>query len=346
MLYLIHFYGGNMGIGWKSFEMPKKLECEESTYTETYGKFIAEPFERGYGITIGNSLRRVLISGIEGAAVTSVKIEGVQHEFSTIPGVVEDISEIVLNIKNIILRSHTKQPKNIYIKVDKKGDVTAKDIITDETVEVLNPDLHIATLSKKIKFEMEMEVGKGRGYVSAEKNKKENHPLGIIAVDSIFAPVKKVNIGVENTRVGQITDYDKLIIEITTNGSISPKDALLYASSIFARHLDIFVNYGKLPEEDEEPEETVEEKEIIEKFKIPVTDLELSVRSANCLKESKIKTIGDLVKKTEMEMLKYRNFGKKSLSEINKVLSGMGLSFGMKMESKKAKKEDGKTNET
>ncbi len=328
-----------MGIGWKNFEMPKKLECDESTYSETFGKFIAEPFERGYGITIGNSLRRVLISGIEGAAVTSVKIEGAQHEFSTIPGVVEDVSEIILNIKNLILRSNTRQPKTIYIKVDKKGDITAKDIITDETVEVLNPDLHICTLSKKAKFEMEMEVGKGRGYVPAERNKKDGLPIGVIPIDSIFAPVRKVNIGVENTRVGQITDYDKLILEITTNASINPKDALLYASNILQKHLDIFVNYGKLPEEEEEPEETPEEKELLDKMKIPVSDMELSVRSANCLKEAKIKTLGELVRKTEMDMLKYRNFGKKSLTEINKVLAGMGLSLGMKIDTKKTKEE-------
>lgn len=325
-----------MGISWKNFEMPKRLACEESSYTDTYGKFIAEPFERGYGMTIGNSLRRVLLSGIEGAAITSIKIDGILHEFSSVPSVIEDVSEIVLNIKKLILRSRTKNPKMLFINVEKKGEVKASDITTDETIDVLNPDLHIATLTKNTKFNMEMEVGRGRGYVPAEKNKKEEQSIGIIAVDSIFTPITKINFHVENTRIGQITDYDKLILEIWTNGSIAPKDALLQASHILQKHLDPFINLGKLPEEEGEKGESLEDKELWEKLQIPVTDLELSVRSSNCLKEAKIKTIGDMVKKTEMEMLKYRNFGKKSLSEIQKVLQDMGLSFGMKIPKKKA----------
>ncbi len=324
-----------MGISWKNFEMPKRLECEESTYADTYGKFIAEPFERGYGTTIGNSLRRVLLSGIEGAAITSIKIDGVLHEFSSIPGVTEDISEIVLNIKKLILRSRTKNPKTLFINVEKKGDIKASDITTDETIDVLNPDLHIASLTKKVKFSMEMEVGRGRGYMPAEKHKKEEQSIGIIAIDSIFTPITKVNFHVENTRIGQITDYDKLILEVWTNGSMTPKDALLHASHILQRHLDPFVSLGKLPEEEGEKKEAGEDKELLGKLQIPVTDLELSVRSSNCLKDAKIKTIGDLVKKTEMEMLKYRNFGKKSLSEIQKILQDMGLSFGMKIPKKK-----------
>lgn len=327
-----------MGISWKNFEMPKRIECDESTYCDTYGKFAAEPFERGYGTTIGNSLRRILLSGIEGAAVTSLKLDGVLHEFGTISGVVEDVSEIVLNVKKIILRSRTKNPKTLFINVDKKGEVKAGDITADETIDVLNPDLHIAALTKKIKFNMELEVGRGRGYVPSERNKKEGQPIGVLAVDSIFTPVIKVNLKVENTRIGQITDYDRLILEIWTNGSISPKDALLYASHIFQRHLDPFVNYGKLPDE-EAASESPEEKELVEKLKIPVTELELSVRSSNCLKEAKIKTIEDLVRRTEMEMLKYRNFGKKSLSEISKMLQDMGLSLGMKIAKKKADEE-------
>ena len=323
-----------MGISWKNFEMPKRLECEESSYTDTYGKFIAEPFERGYGTTIGNSLRRVLLSGIEGAAVMSIKVDGVLHEFSSIPGVVEDVSEIVLNIKKLILRSRTKNPKTLFINVEKKGELKASDITTDETIDILNPELLIATLTKKVKFNMELEVGRGRGYVPAEKNKKEGQAIGVIAIDSIFTPVIKVNFHVENTRIGQITDYDKLILEIWTNGSISSKDALLYASHIFQRHLDPFVSFGKLPEE-EEKKESLEDKELSEKLQIPVTDLELSVRSANCLKEARIKTIGDLVKKSEAEMLKYKNFGKKSLSEMQKILRDMGISFGTKMPKKK-----------
>ncbi len=328
-----------MGISWKNFEMPKRIECDESTYSDTYGKFIAEPFERGYGMTVGNSLRRVLLSGIESAAITSIKIDGVLHEFSTIPGVMEDVSEMVLNVKRIILRSRTKNPKTLFINADKKGEVKAGDITVDETIDVLNPDLHIATLTKKMKFNMELEVGRGRGYVPSERNKKEGEPIGVIAVDSIFTPVVKVNFKVENTRIGQITDYDRLILEIWTNGSITPKDALLYASHILQHHLDPFVTYGKLPEEEEAVGESPEEKELMEKLRIPVTELELSVRSSNCLKEAKIKTIGDLVKKTEMEMLKYRNFGKKSLSEINKILQDMRLSLGIKLPKKKADEE-------
>lgn len=326
-----------MGVKWRNFEMPKKLECDESSYSDSYGKFVAEPFERGYGITVGNSLRRILISSIEGSAVTSIKIDGVLHEYSSIPGVVEDVPEIVLNIKQLILHAHTKNPKTIFIKVEKKQEVKAQDIITDETVEIINPDLHIATLTKNTKFYLEMEVGRGRGYVPAERNKKDSHSIGIIPVDSIFSPVTKVNFHVENTRVGQLTDYDRLILEIWTNKSISPKDSLLYASHILQKHLEVFVNYGKLPEE-EEVEEVGEDVELYEKLRQPISELELSVRSANCLEEAKIRTIGDLVQKTEMEMLKYRNFGKKSLAEINNILAAMGLSLGMKIDTKKLKK--------
>lgn len=329
-----------MGISMKNFEMPKKLVLDESTYTPAYGKFVAEPFERGYGTTIGNSLRRVLISSIEGTAVTSMKIQGAHHEFSTIKGVVEDVPQVILNIKKLILRSHFKTPKPMYIDVEKKGEVTAGDIKTDETVEIINPDLHIATLTKNTTFKIEMEVARGRGYVPAERNKKEDKPIGVIPIDSIFTPVKKVNFYVENTRVGQITDYDRLILEVWTNRSIDPKEALLYASNILQRHLDIFVGFGKLPEEEEEPEVTKEMALFREKLKIPISELELSVRSSNCLREARIKTIGDLVKKTELEMLKYRNFGKKSLAEINKILADMGLSLGMKIEDREAKKKE------
>jgi len=326
-----------MGRGWKDFEMPKRLTCDEASYTNTYGKFVAEPFERGYGTTLGNSLRRALLSSIEGTTVTSVKINGVSHEFSSIPGIVEDVPQIIANIKKLVLRSHSKSTKNIYLKVDKKGEVAAKDIETNETVEILNPELHIATLTKKIKLEVEMETGRGRGYVPVEKSKKEDQTISVIPVDANYTPVKRINFNVENARVGQITDYDKLILEIWTNGSISPKDALLYSSHILQRHLDIFVEFGKLPEEEEAEVETEEERELYEKLRTPVSELELSVRSANCLKEARIKTIGDLVKRTEMEMLKYRNFGRKSLTEINKILTDMGLSLGVKIDDKKLK---------
>lgn len=329
-----------MGVKLRNFEMPKKLVLDEGSYTPTYGKFVAEPFERGYGATIGNSLRRVLISSIEGTAVTCVKISGVQHEFSTIDGVVEDVSEIILNIKQLVLKSHFKTPKAMILACDKKGDIKAKDIKTDETVEIMNPDLHIATITKPTKIEIEMEVARGRGYVAADKNKKEDAPIGMIFVDSIFSPVKKVNFTVENTRVGQTTDFDKLILEVWTNGSIDPKEALLYASNILQRHLDVFVGFGKLPEDIVEEEVSKEEKELHEKLNMPISELELSVRSCNCLKEARIKTIGDLVRKSEMEMLKYRNFGKKSLMEINKILTDMGLHLGMKIEKAENPKEE------
>ncbi len=328
-----------MGVKWRDFQLPKKLECEESSYKENFGRFFAAPFERGYGITLGNALRRVLLSSIEGSAVTSIKIAGVQHEFSSIPGVVEDVPEIILNIKTLVLKSFSKVPKTLVIKKSTKGAVTGKDIETDETVEVINPDLHICTLSKDIKFNMELEVSKGRGYVPQEANKKEDQAIGVIPIDSIFSPVRKVNFFVENTRVGQKTDYDKLVLEILTNGAINPKDALLYASNILQRHLDIFVNFGQLPEEEiEEPSMTQEEIALYEKLRLPISELELSVRSSNCLREANIKTIAELVKRGEEEMLGFKNFGKKSLTEIKQLLVSMGLSLGMDIDPKKLKK--------
>ena len=333
-----------MGIALRSFEIPKRLECDEESLTETYGRFIAEPFERGYGVTIGNSLRRVLLSSLEGAAVTSIKIDGVAHEFSSLPGVQEDMTEIVLNIKKLVLRSHTRTPKTLIIEVDGKREVKAKDIKTDDTVEIINPDLHIATLTKNINFRMELEAQKGRGYVPGDRNKKEGQAIGVVAVDSIFTPVKKVNFHVEDTRVGQMTDYDKLIVEVSTNGSISPKDAMLYASNILQRRLDVFVNFGKLPEEDIAGEPSDEKDgELYKRLAQPVSDLELSVRSANCLREANIKSIGELVKKTEAEMLKYRNFGKKSLNEITAIVKEMGLNFGMDVDLDKLKPYGGKS---
>ncbi|MFH0856223.1 MAG: DNA-directed RNA polymerase subunit alpha [Candidatus Omnitrophota bacterium] len=329
-----------MGIKWRDFQLPKRLECDEATYTDTYGKFSAAPFERGYGVTLGNSLRRVLFSSIEGSAVTSVKISGAQHEFSTIPGVLEDIPELILNIKTLVLNSHSKIPKTITIKAGSKGEIKAKDIEVDETIEIINPDLHIATLTKDTKLNIEMEVARGRGYVPAELNKKEDKAIGVIPVDAVFTPIKKVNFFVENTRVGQRTDYDKLILEIFTNGAISPKDALLYASNILQRHLDIFVNFGQLPEDiaEEELEMTKEEVTLYEKLRLPISELELSVRSSNCLREAGIKIIADLVRKAEDEMLGFKNFGKKSLTEIKELLMGMGLTLGMQVDPKKIKK--------
>ena len=320
-----------MGTLWRDFATPKKLVCDEDSLTDTYGKFIAEPFERGYGMTIGNGLRRVLLSSIEGASVTSIKIDGVLHEFSAVPGVLEDVTQIVLNVKQLVLRAHSRQLKTVVIEKDKKGPVTAGDIQSDETIEVVNPDLHLCTLTKAGKFRMELEVSRGRGYVAAEKHKKEGQSIGVIPVDALFSPVSRVNFAVEDTRVGQVTDYDRLLLEIWTNGSMSPKDALLYASNIFQRHLDLFVNYGSLPEEPEEEAPVAVSEELQEKLRTPISELELSVRSANCLREAKIATIGDLVDKTPQELLKYRNFGKKSLAEIDELLHGMGLSLGMEL---------------
>lgn len=325
-----------MGVKWRDFQMPKRLDCDESVYTDTYGKFIAEPFEKGYGVTLGNSLRRILLSSIEGSAVTSVRIEGVRHEFSTIPGVLESVTEIILNIKELVIRSHSKVPKIIHIRAEKKGEIKGADIVCDESMEILNPDLHIATLTRDARFFVEMEVARGRGYVPSEQNKKEG--VDTIAIDSIFTPITKVNFRVENTRVGQRTDYDRLVTEIWTNGSINPKEALLYGANILQRHLDVFVSYGQLPEEEEEDEEiSVEEQAMYEKLRLPISELELSVRSANCLKDANIKTISELVRKTESELLTFRNFGKKSLSEINDLLKAMGLSLGMKVDVKKLK---------
>lgn len=316
-----------MGIRWKDLEMPKRVLCNEDTYTDNFAEFTAEPFERGFGTTIGNSLRRILLSSIEGSAVTAVKISGAVHEFSSLPGVVEEVSEIILNVKELVLRCHSQSPKKIYIDVEKKGEVTGKDIKLDESVELINPAQHIATLSKKNKFKMEMTVGRGRGYVTSEMNAKEEDDIGIIPIDSVFSPVRKVNYKVENTRVHQITEYDKLTLEIHTDGSITPKHALLYASNILQRYLDIFVGFGRLPEEDLEEDEELEELKV--KLNTPITDLELSVRSSNCLKSSNIKKIGELVQKTEKDMLNYKNFGKKSLEEIQNILKNMDLSLGM-----------------
>ncbi|MBU2063389.1 MAG: DNA-directed RNA polymerase subunit alpha [Candidatus Omnitrophica bacterium] len=328
-----------MGARWKDFQMPKNIVCDETTLTNTYGKFVADPFERGFGITIGNTLRRVLLSSIEGAAVSAVKIAGVQHEFSTVDGVLEDVSQIILNLKKLVLKTHGTTPKVIYIKAEKKQEVTAGDLIVDETVEIVNPDLHIATLAKDAKLNMELTITKGRGYVPVDRMKEEEKTIGVIKMDAVYTPVTKINFNVENARVGQITDYDRLILEIWTNGSINPKDALLHAAHIAQRHLDIFMKFGHIEEEEIEEEKAGVDEEFLEKLKMPVAELDLSVRSANCLKEAKIKVVGELVRKTELEMLKYRNFGKKSLAEINLILQAMGLSFGMKIDDLLNKKE-------
>ena len=315
----------------KDFQIPKKMEIEHETLTGTYGKFFAEPFERGFGTTIGNSLRRVLLSSITGAAVTSVKIEGVLHEFSTIPGVKEDVTDIILNVKNLRFKLHTDRPKTVRLRKKGPGEARAKDIIHDADVEVLNPDLHIATLDKEANLDMEMVIRVGSGYVPADRNKEEGMPIGVIPVDSIFSPIKKVNFTVENARVERITDYDKLIMEIWTDGGVKPDDALAYAAKILKDHLAIFINFDESIEPVHEP---VDDKktDFNKNLLRSVHELELSVRAANCLKNANIKTIGDLVQKTESEMLRTKNFGRKSLNEIKEILAGMGLSLGMKVD--------------
>jgi len=315
----------------KDFQIPQKVEIEEETHTQNYGRFYAEPFERGFGTTIGNALRRVLLSSITGAAVISIKIEGVLHEFSTIPGIKEDVTDIVLNIKNLRLKLHTDKTKSIRLRKKGPGDAKAKDIIHDADVEILTPDLHIATLDKEANLDIEMIVKIGRGYVPAERNKEEEAAIGVIPVDSIFSPIRKVNVAVENARVGRITDYDKLILDIWTDGSVKPEEALAYAAKNLKDHLSIFINFDEAELHAQEP---IQEKKADYNKNLlrNVNELELSVRAANCLKNANIRTIADLVQKTEMEMLKTKNFGRKSLNEIKEILNEMGLSLGMKFD--------------
>lgn len=312
--------------------MPKSLVKEEAN--GNYAKFVAEPFEAGYGHTIGNSLRRVLLSSLEGAAITTVKIAGAPHEFTTLPNVVEDVVDIVLNLKKVKFKAPDHETRKATISVNKEGAVTAADIQCPAGVEVVNPDQHICTLDKKGKFEAEFEVKVGRGFATGEENKGSGLPIGVIPIDSIFSPVTRVKYSVENTRVGQRTDYDKLILEIWTDGRLTPDDALLQASAILRHHLDVFVdNDDSQVEFDETPEEVSQENaKLRKKLNMSVNEIELSVRAANCLNNANITTVGQLAMKTETEMLKYRNFGKKSLNEIKDKLQELGLSLGMKFE--------------
>jgi DNA-directed RNA polymerase subunit alpha len=307
---------------------------DESSATTTYGKFIAEPFECGYGITIGNALRRVLLSSIEAPTITAVRIDGAFHEYGAIENVLEDMPKVILNLKDLLVKCHTREPKTIEIRVEKEGPVTAADIICDNTVEILNPDLHICTLTEKRKFICEMDIGFGRGYCPSEKNKRTDAPLGTIALSSRFSPVKRVKYAVENTRIGQITDYEKLILEVWTDLRIEPNEALKLASTILKKHLNPFVDYDEnyVSFEKEERVEETPDAEIDRIINMPITEIELSVRSANCIAGTDAKTIGDLAQKTEQEMLKYRNFGKKSLNEIKTVLGELGLTLGMNMD--------------
>jgi DNA-directed RNA polymerase subunit alpha len=314
--------------------MPKRLTKEDSTATETYAKFVAEPFETGYGHTIGNSLRRVLLSSLEGAAITSMKVDGAMHEFATIDGVVEDVTDIVLNLKRIKFKAHSRDEQTLLLSANQEGAVTAADIQLNQNVELVNPDQIICTLDKKKKFEMELTVKIGRGFCPSDENKKPGQAIGVVAIDSLFSPVTRVRYAVEAARVGQRTDYDRLILEIWTDGRISPDDALTQASAILQHHLDVFVGYDKNAVEFEEAVDKQDEEKMKMKklLNMSVNEIELSVRAANCLNNANITSVGQLAMKTEQEMLKYRNFGKKSLNEIKDKLQALGLSLGMNFE--------------
>ena len=325
------------------FELPNKLTKVEEGSTPTYGKFIAEPLDAGYGHTIGNSLRRILLSSIEGTAISSVKIDGVNHEFQSIDGVVEDVTDIVLNLKKVLIVSTKREPLTLLIKANKAGAVSAADIQADSNIQIINPTQAICTLDSKRSFEAEIEIKTGRGYYPGEQNKKEEQAIGVVSIDSLFSPVRLVKYSVENTRVGQITDYDKLILEIWTDGRITPDDALKQAASILKHHLDVFdrVSEEAYEFESQQSEVSEEQNKLRKLLNMSVNEIELSVRAANCLNNANITTVGELAMKTEQEMLKYRNFGKKSLNEIKEKLEALGLSLGMKFDERllDAKKE-------
>jgi DNA-directed RNA polymerase subunit alpha len=318
---------------WKGFQRPKRLEFERDTLTDRFGRFYAQPFERGFGTTIGNSLRRVLLSSIEGAAITAVKIDGVLHEFSPIPGVVEDATDIILNLKQIPLKLHSDSAKTLVLRVDKPGVVRAKDIEVDQSVEILEPEAHIATVSAGGKLHMELRMKRGRGYVSADKNFDEDLGIGWIPVDSVHSPVKKVNYLVEAARLGQTTDYDKLTVDVWTNGSVTARDAVSLAAKLIRDHLNIFINLEDAGDASAEAQADLPRAGALnENLDKSVEELELSVRSYNCLKNANIRTIRELVQKTEADMLKTKNFGRKSLNEIKEILHTMGLSLGMRLD--------------
>jgi DNA-directed RNA polymerase subunit alpha len=316
---------------WRDLIKPRGLTVDQDSLSNTYGKFVAEPLERGFGITLGNALRRVLLSSLQGAAITSVKIEGVEHEFTTIPEVAEDVTDIILNLKEVLLQIHTNEVKALRIEADGPREVKAGDIAGDAQVEILNPGQHVLTISEGGKVRMELSARRGRGYVPAERNKIAGQPIGTVPIDALFSPIRKVNYQVTNARVGQQTDYDRLSLEVWTDGSVAPADALAYAAKIVKEQLSIFINFDETEEPAEEAK-PVEEAKLNENLFRSVDELELSVRSANCLQNANIKTIGDLVQKSEAEMLKTKNFGRKSLKEIKEILSEMGLSLGMKLE--------------
>ena len=317
---------------WKGFQRPKRLEFERETLTDRFGRFSAQPFERGFGTTVGNAVRRVLLSSIEGAAVVAVKIEGVQHEFSPIPGVVEDATDIILNVKQVPLRMHVEHPKTLLLTSNKVGEIKARDIQADPDVEILEPDAHIATIGEGGRLQMEMRVRQSRGYVSADKNFDDDLGVGWIPIDSVHSPIKKVNYLVEAARLGQTTDYEKITLDVWTNGSVTPRDAVSLASKLIQDHLKIFISLDDPVEQIQDL--SVEQPKLTanENLEKSVEELELSVRSYNCLKNAEIRTISELVQKTEAEMLKTKNFGRKSLNEIKEILTNMGLSLGMRLE--------------
>ncbi len=318
---------------WKGFQKPKRLASNMDTLTDKYGQFSAQPFERGFGTTIGNALRRVLLSSIEGAAITAVKIEGVLHEFSSIPGVVEDATDIILNLKQIPLKMNVEGPKNLYLHVERPGEVTSRMIQEDPDVEILDKDVYLATVSEGGSLHIEMRVKLGRGYVSAEKNFDEDLPIGYIPVDSVHSPIRKVNYTVEAARLGQMTDYDKLTLDVWSNGAVTPQDAVGLAAKLVKDHMNIFINFEEATEVEEVPQERAPSV-YNENLDRSVEELELSVRSYNCLKNANITTIRELVQKSEQEMLKTKNFGRKSLNEIKEILTAMGLGLGMKFDEK------------
>ena len=316
---------------WKTFQMASGVEWEESTRTERYGRFVIQPLERGFGTTLGNPLRRILLSSLPGAAVIGLKIEGVLHEFSTVPGVVEDVTEIVLNMKQLRLKMHSSDPKVLHLSATKKGEVRASAIEPNADVDILNPELKIATLSDGAKLAMEIYLDRGRGYIPADMLREPTQPIGYIPVDAIFTPIEKVNIVVENARVEEKTDYDRLIMEVWTDGSIRPEEAFSRGAKLLKDHLGLLItgeDKEKAPQEELLDEESTKLRDLLAK---PVDELELSVRSSNCLKGAGIKILGELVVQSEDEMLEYRNFGRKSLSELNEILQGLGLTFGMKL---------------
>jgi len=320
-------------MSWTNLQMPERIEVEEATYSSTFGRFYVQPLEKGFGVTLGNMFRRVLLSSLQGAAVTAVRLNNIQHEFTTIEGVYEDVPEIILNLKQLRIKLLNKRPDTVKFVLDGETEWTGQTVQDcSNDFEIMNPDLHIATITKGAHLEVELWINKGRGYVTAEENKEKDQPIGVVPIDSIFSPILNVKYAVENTRVGQRTDFERLILEIQTDSTITPDDALTFSGKILRDHIQLFINFDIETEEEEEAEIDEETLRIKKLLKMSVDELELSVRSHNCLKAANIKTIGDLVSREEQEMLKFKNFGRKSLMELGKILEDRGLSFGMSLE--------------